>query len=562
MSSHLRLLALVSGCLCGLLVGCSQIAPLAGRVSPPRVAATVPVQVTTAPLAAPPTCLNQFVPHTLPHTTRAHGDAVHLFESNGAGVAINDLNGDGLQDIVLANLDGPATLLWNLGDLNFRKESLPDEDTRAVNIVDVDGDGRLDIVFTHRTASVSLWRNAGPDAAGEYPRFVRETLPTVLAPAYVMAWGDVNGAGSLDLVTGSYDADLSLALGNTFLFSQGAGVYYYARQGDGFVPQRLSAQSQALAVALYDFSGDGRPDIVIGNDFDSPDQTWAHEGDAWVSRVAFSQTAHSTMSLDWGNIDNQGQAALLAADMKPYSLDVNVIARWLPMMASMPHSLPKHDPQVMENVLQIRDSQGRFQNQGVNRGVDASGWSWSAKFGDLDNDGFLDLYVVNGMIAAELFGYLPNNELVEENQAFRNTGQGRFVRAPAWGLGSTASGRGMSMADLDNDGTLDIVVNNLQSPSQLFENRLCGGSSLEVELAWPASRNTRALGAQVELHTSMGTLTRDVRSGSGYLSGDTARLHFGFPDGATLYSLTVRWPDGQTSLIDGLAAHTRLFITR
>jgi hypothetical protein len=216
----------------------------------------------------------------------------------------------------------------------------------------------------------------------------------------------------------------------------------------------------------------------------------------------------------------------------------------------------------MENVLQVRDNQGRFTNEAIPRGLVATGWSWSAKFGDLDSDGFLDFYVVNGMIAYELFHYLPGDELIEQNQALRNLGDGTFAPAAEWNLGSTASGRGMSMADLDNDGDLDIVVNNLRSPAQLFENQLCGGSSLEIELSWPGSGNTRGLGAQLVLLTSAGSYTRDVRAGSGYLSGDPARVHFGFPAEAVLQRLDIRWPDGSVSQVDNLAPQTLLTIQR
>ena len=137
-----------------------------------------------------------------------------------------------------------------------------------------------------------------------------------------------------------------------------------------------------------------------------------------------------------------------------------------------------------------------------------------------------------------------------------------FAPAPEWGLGSTASGRGMSMADLDGDGDLDIVVNNLQSPAQLFENRLCGGAGLAVDLRWPGSQNTRAIGAQLALHTSAGTYYRDVRAGSGYLSGDPAQMHFGLPADAALQRLEIRWPDGRISSVDAPTAQTSLIITR
>src|SRR5260370_37552971 len=149
----------------------------------------------------------------------------------------------------------------------------------------------------------------------------------------------------------------------------------------------------------------------------------------------------------------------------------------------------------------VRQTIGEFKDASPAAGIDGTGWSWSGKFGDFDQDGFLDLYVVNGFMEWSTFPELPNHELVEENQAFRNDGHRKFVRMPAWGLGSTRSGRGMSIADLDGDGRLDIVVNNVNSGAQLFENQLCSGSSLQVDLFLPASHNTLATDSTLVLTT-------------------------------------------------------------
>lgn len=516
----------------------------------------VPVQVSQSVQTTSASCADTFVNHTLAHTTTVHSEPVRLFESNGSGVAIGDLDDDGWLDLALANLGGANTILWNGGNLTFRPETLDDTDSRAVNIVDVDGDNRLDIVFTHRTAGLSYWRNTGPGG------LVRETLPGVLQPAYAMAWGDLNGDNALDLVTGSYDAELNQELGNTFLFSAGAGIYYYQQQAGKFIPQRLARESQALAIILSDLNADGRPDILVGNDFDMRDAAWLRAGAGWTAANPFAATSHSTMSYDMGDTDNDGAPEIASVDMKPYGVEVKTLASWLPVMATMSQEHEADDPQIMGNVLQVHHAQGGFTNEALSRGLDATGWSWSAKFGDLDSDGFLDFYVVNGMIAYELFHHLPGDELVEENQALRNLGDGNFSPAPHWHLGSTASGRGMSMADLDNDGDLDIVVNNLRSPAQLFENQLCGGSGLQVELSWPGSGNTRALGGQLILHTSAGSYTRDVRAGSGYLSGDSPRVHFGFPAEAALQRLDIHWPDGKTSYVDVPAPQMLLTIRR
>jgi len=271
------------------------------------------------------------------------------------------------------------------------------------------------------------------------------------------------------------------------------------------------------------------------------------------------------MSIDWGDLANDGGLALYTTDMNPYDLAPTTLAAWLPVMDNLAKTHPHlaGDPQIVANTLQVRSAQGAWQNQAARRGVDATGWSWASRFGDLDNDGFLDLYVVNGMIADNLFGHLTNSELVEENQAYRNQGDGTFAPAPEWQLGATTSGRGMIMADLDRDGDLDIVVNNLRTAAQLFENQLCGGNGLEVDLRWPASANPYAIGAEVTLYTDHGAYRRDVRASGGYLSGDPARLHFGLPMAAKPQRLLITWPDGAYSEVNhGLAVQTLLEVTR
>ena len=471
---------------------------------------------------------------------------------------------------MLANHAGPSTILWNEGDLRFRTERMDHGDSRAVNLVDVDADGWLDIVFTRRTGGMTWWRNR---QAGEPGRFRREVLPGVARPAYAMAWGDLDADVDLDLVIGSYDASLLDDLGNEFLLKGGGGVTFYENRDGKFVPTSLESSAQAMAIALFDVDRDGRRDIVVGNDFAVPDYAWLRgslpdeapsgiRGESAWQRTSFETTSHSTMSLDAGDVDNDGVFELFSTDMMPIDDAPATVAAWDPLMAGMVDPADPADPQIMSNVLQVATGEAGYQNAARPRGVDATGWSWSAKFGDLDRDGLLDLYVVNGMIESTMMAHLPDHELVEANQAMRNVGDGFFRPAPQWQLGSTASGRGMSMADLDGDGDLDIVVNNLRAPAQLFENRLCGGQSLLVDLRWPGSANTHAIGAELTLKTSDATMTRDVRSGSGYLSGDPSRSHFGVPAGASTQSLEIRWPDGVLSTVRDLQPNTLLTVTR
>jgi enediyne biosynthesis protein E4 len=511
-----------------------------------------------AELTDSPTCRDIFIEHDLPHTTTTRDEVVRLYESNGSGLAVNDLNNDGLLEVVLGNLNGASTILWNEGNLTFRTQDIaPTGHTRAVNILDVDSDGWLDIVLTTQTGAPSYYHNNGDET------FTFDGLAGVDRPAYTLNWADVDLDGDLDLVTGSYDTELMQLQRDTFLFSDGAGIFYYENQDGTFVRTRLADEAQALAIWLSDLNSDGNIDLVIGNDFSVPDQTWSYINDRWQDTSMFDVTTYSTMSFDLGDLNNDGTPEFFAADMHPYQTDIETLRAWQPVLdnlATVP--LPVGNVQVLENVLLQRSTEDSFQNIALNLGVVATGWSWSSKFGDLNNDGYLDLYVVNGMVAQELFEHLPNYELVEANQAFRNDGGTSFVLAPEWGLGSMDGGRGMSIADLDNDGDLDIIVNNLNTPSQLFENDLCGGESLQVELNWQGVQNRDGIGSVLTLYTSSGTYTRDIRAVSGYLSGDPTRVHFGFPQDSELYRLEVRWTDGEISTIDTFDSSNILTVTR
>jgi hypothetical protein len=550
--------SLLLGLLAILIGGCGRLPEISPRndKSPRQIAAAIP-------------CTDTFSAHPLDFTTTVHSQPVRMFDSNGAGVAVDDLDHDGDLDIVLANLGGPNAVLWNLGGLAFHRQDFAYGDSRAVAIVDVDGDGWRDVVFTNRLGAPLWWRNTGiaetlgvsEDPKGLEQRFAQQALPGVTAPAYAMAWGDLDQDGDLDLVTGSYDAELEQVLRDSFMLGGGAGVYYYENRSGTFVGQRLADKAQTLTIALFDVNDDSWLDIVVGNDFGVQDAVWLHSAEGWQPAQLFAATTHSTMSFAPADIDNDGREELFATDMRPYAKDPQTLAMWQPVMDGMHHAMVEGDPQIMENVLQVRQAGSAFENQAAAWGVSATGWSWSSQFGDLDNDGWLDLYVVNGMMAEELFGHLPGNELVEHNQAFRHNGQ-RFVPAPQWGLDATASGRGMALADLDDDGDLDVVVNNLLAPAMLYENQLCAGQALEVDLRWPGSGNTNALGAVVILHTSEGLLMREVRAGSGYASGGPSRIHFGLPERASLERLEVRWPDGAMSTVDNPEPGVRLTVTR
>jgi len=497
-------------------------------------------------------CSAVFVKHSLDHITKAKGLEVSYYDSNGSGVALSDLDNDGDIDIVLAQLKGKNSIFWNEGNLSFKKESLSHGNSRAVAVVDVNADGLLDIIFTQSTSGLAYWQNSPKG-------FTFSSLKGVKYPAYAMLWFDADNDSDLDLITASYDSLLEKDLKDAFLFSEGAGVVYYEQENGEFEATRLVKKSQSLAVGRIDFNNDGKQDIIVGNDFEMPDFIFLNTPDGWLESSVLNTTTRNTMSFSTADIDNDSQFELFASDMKPNFLSASDLAQWMPLMQKSYERKTAFASQLEENFL-YKNSGAGFKNQANNLGISATGWSWSGQFGDLNNDGLTDLYVVNGMIATEVFSHLTNNELVEENKAFINTPQG-FKQTDAWQLNATESGRGMSMADLDNDGDLDIVINNLESPSVIYENQLCEGNALEVDLQWN-SLNSKALGATLELKTSNLSLTRELSSSSGYLSALPSRVHFGFPKDERIKSLKIIWPDGRQSLHEDLDVNSLIVLSR
>ena len=234
--------------------------------------------------------------------------------------------------------------------------------------------------------------------------------------AHVMDWSDLDGDGDLDIVTATYDYLLAKEFGG---FIPGGGVAYYENRNPGLLPALLVSGADALAVLVTDLDGDGQREIVVGNDYARPDYVFTRAARCadglGADRAARRPTPTNTMSYAAGDVDNDGRFELFAADMKPYRDDAETRAAW----GDLGTASPPDEVQVNANVLLAADADGGYRDRAAAAGVDATGWSWSAKFGDLDGDGSLDLYVVNGVITVEVFGHLPGDELVEENQALR-----------------------------------------------------------------------------------------------------------------------------------------------
>ena len=418
--------------------------------------------VTVTPIGSEASCAGVFVAQPLPHSVEPVPNLPMPFDSNGAGVAIADLDGDGWLDVVLGGLHGPATVLWNRGGPGgpaFDAAALELVGARAVAIVDVDGDGHQDIVATRLDERPRWLRGSG----GRAFRIVDDERFVARHPIYSMAWDDLDGDTDLDLVGATYDAELeryeAMEAYRNFVKTNVStartrqrGVWYYENLGPRdrrsafepgelqFLAWPLAAGAMALAIVLTDVDGDALSDIVVGNDYDVPDNVFLRTPDRvrphrswWRPGSPFPVTTRNTMAFATGDVDNDGRIELFAADMSPYRTGADIDEAWGPLLQPGGAATPVGDGvQAAANVLQTRQEDGSYLDTAGRSGVAATGWSWSAQFGDLDNDGDLDLYAVNGMVG-DPFRNLENAELVEQNQALRNLGGGRFTAAPEWG---------------------------------------------------------------------------------------------------------------------------------
>ncbi|MEO1061882.1 MAG: CRTAC1 family protein [Actinomycetota bacterium] len=497
-------------------------------------------------------CSGGFVAHDLDHVTAPRGEVEAMVDGTGAGVLADDLDGDGDIDLVLPDLVGATNVWWNDGAGELTPELVAEGRFRQAVAADVDADGTRDLVLTTGIGPPQVYLRAA-DGTG----WTRTELRDLRLVTFSIAPGDLEGDGDLDLAVGSYNAELTAARDPRAISGIDVGSAVYRSTGGlSFDEELLSPSAQALVTLLVDLDGDGADDVVAGNDLGTPDRIWLGGPRGLTFTELFDTTTLSTMSIDVADIDNDGDRDVIATDMAP--MEGAPLDAWADVFADI-EAARVDDIQQPENALQLAGDDGYTQVARA-RGIDATGWSWSGVTGDLDEDGRLDLYVVNGMQGTAIFDTLPDGELVEANQVFRNAGDG-FEPRPDWGLGDDAGGRGMAQADLDGDGDLDVVINNLGSPSRWYENQLCGGTAVVVEPLWPAAQNLDALGATVVVDDGDVVRERIITGARGYLSTSQTRAHVGLGDGGPV-DVTVRWPDGATTQLDDVDPGELLVVER
>ncbi|MEY2787173.1 MAG: hypothetical protein RLZZ34_316 [Verrucomicrobiota bacterium] len=500
--------------------------------------------------------------------------------NDSTGVAFADVDGDGDADLLVNQLGG-GTRLWLNDGAGLFQEATDAAGLRSrtgatsMALADVDGDGDLDLY-------VACFR---PTTVLDQPN-TRYQLRQTDTGTVVVA---VNGrpATAPDLTNRfeirSTGEVVEMGEVDTLFLNDGRGRFTPVSWTAGaFVDssgQALSAPPRdwGLAARFHDFSGDGKPDLYVCNDLHTPDRIWINEtGPDHV--VRFRELAVSalrtnptfSMGVDFGDLDRNGAVDLFAVDMfsRNRAWRHTQTAGMAPVMR-LPGRIADR-AQVQRNVLQLQRGDGTWADVAWQAGVEASEWSWGPLILDVDLDGFEDLLVPNGqwrdfqdgdgarrIAEAQRRGALklPSEiaamvrsfpRLATPNVAFRNRGDATFEEvSSAWGFTADSISQGAALGDLDGDGDLDVVMNDLMDSPAFYRNNASAPRIL-IRLRGRAP-NTRGIGAAVTVRApGLPDQTQEIIAGGRYLSGDEPVRSFAAGRGPTVV-LRVRWPSGRVS---------------
>ncbi len=539
------------------------------------------------------------------------------FIYNGSGVAIGDLNGDGLEDLYFAGNQVDNACYLNLGDFKFKDittiagvQKKSGQWSSGVNIIDINADGRKDIYVCNtlikdpNSRRKLLFINQGN----------QDGIPIFKEEAELFGLADTTHASHAQFFDFDRDGDLDLFIGTNFIERSVPGqfvknlnedcnlncdklyrqdrdsVSHHAYFTDISMAAGLSLNGYTHSSLIYDFNEDGWQDIYIANDYLSDDLIYINnKNGTFTNQVAqiFRHQSSSAMGSDLGDINNDGQVDVMTVEMLPFT---NLRKKTLigPSTYSSYIYIKQYGYQYQytRNTLQL--------NQGLNpvtkfpvyneisflSEVHETEWSWAPLFADFDLDGFQDLYITNGFpkdVTDRDFGEYRNEtsnlisqldlqymipEVKVSNFMFQNNKDLKFNDVSGqWGLSIKSFSNGAAYGDLDNDGDLDLVVNNIDDMPFVFQNNTIGKNSTPPELSYVSiilqgsGLNTEAIGAKVQLFQANSVQSRSVLSSRGYLSNSSNKLVFGFGSNAILDSIKVFWPDGTIQIFDTLISN-------
>ncbi|MBL7872296.1 MAG: VCBS repeat-containing protein [Cyclobacteriaceae bacterium] len=535
-------------------------------------------------------------------------DFEYLF--NGGGVAIGDINNDGLQDIYFTGNMTSGKLYLNLGNLKF--EDITEKAgmstsvwCNGVTMVDINQDGYKDIFI-----SVAGTRNTADNEKNNL-LFVNTGNNTFLESA--KAYGLQGTGHNIQTTFFDYDKDGDLDV----YFLRNAFVEYsrnrarpksvkgessttdqlYRNNGDNTFTDvseqaGILIEGFGLGVQSCDINDDGWPDIYVSNDFITNDLLYINNQNGTFTNLAgkyFKHATYNAMGNDIADINNDGFVDLVEVDMLPadnYRWKVTIMGNTFDEFENGLRF--GYEPQYIRNTLQLNNGNGTFSEIGYLAGIEATDWSWSPLIADYDNDGLKDLFITNGyrqditnldfikfsertlrMGTAEankkerleMLASIPGIQVPK--YLFQNNGNLTFTdRSEAWGLSSLAYSNGAAYADLDNDGDLDLVTNNLDEAASIFKNSINNTSTdslnfLRIGFEGPLF-NREGFGTKVYVWNK-GTLQYLYFTPfRGFLSSVEPFLHFGLRQISKLDSVKVIWPDGNLQVLMNVKSNQTL----
>lgn len=538
----------------------------------------------------------------------------YMYYYNGAGIGSGDFNNDGLIDLFLTANQQPNALYLNKGKMHFEDVTQQAGISRdslwstGVSVIDINNDGLLDIYVSRvghykvLSGKNQLLICTGIDSKG-VPHYSDQ------APAYGLdfsgfstqaAFLDYDGDGDLDmfLLNHSVNHDGNYAPRSNFLntYDSMAGQKFYRNDGKRFVDVTKtvgingSKIGYGLGVAVSDIDLDGWPDIYVGNDFHENDYLYINQHDGTFKDKSTEQIMHTSqfsMGVDVADINNDAYPEIVSMDMLPY--DPYMLRR----------SLSEDDYNIFQNKiaygytyqyarnnLQLNRRNNHFSEIGQYAGIQSTDWSWAALWMDFNNDGLKDLFVSNGipkrMNDIDYINFVSGDEIQQKlkenaiqdkdlallskfpeikipNQFFLNKGEGKFDNLTDSIFSNPPSfSNGAIYADLDNDGDLDIVVNNINDPVMLYQNNTNNSNPSETSTNFASIQlkgsptNVNAIGAKIFLFDKSQISSYEMQPVHGFQSSMIAPLHIGLknlkPD-----SVFLVWPDNRFEKIQLIA---------
>ena len=491
----------------------------------------------------------------------------------GTGITAGDVDGDGWTDLFVVTKFGPNKLYRQVDRLRF--EDITENAgvsgalawSTGASFVDVENDGDLDLYVCFVDSPNELYLN---DGTGVFTEAAKAAGLDVVSGSVIGAFEDYDHDGDLDmfLLTNVASAVRSPKGEPDYLFkNDGTGRFTDVTEASGI----LSLPEKGHSAVWWDANGDGWSDLYIANDFEGPDRFYRNNQDGTFSDIreeALPHTAWFSMGSDFGDINNDGRLDFLVGDMASTTHFKQKVA-----MGDMGGLVDYMDtlitPQYMENALFINNGTDRFLEGARLFGVSNTDWTWSVRFEDLDNDGWKDLHVTNGMVRSfndsdmvnqikrvqspqQIIAMVKRSPILAENNlVYRNTGDWGFQKQTEdWGLQHEGVSFGSVITDLDNDGDADIVYSNYDDVVSLYENH-SEMNAISVSLRGEES-NYFGVGAKLLLESRTGDQTRQISLARGALSSSIGSVHFGLARETEADRLTVYWPSGKVQVIENL----------